>query len=59
MDNLSDFSMASGHFVKMAMDEYYSTQNWTGLVERAWSIVDDQMAGKYPFFHLISFLLQW
>lgn len=42
--------MASG-FVKIAMDEFYShnPNNWTGLLQRYWSIVEDEIAGKLKF----------
>ena len=40
--------MASG-FVKIAMDEYYShnSNNWTGLLQRYWNIVETEIAGEY------------
>lgn len=40
--------MASG-FVKIAMDEFYShnPNNLTGLVQRYWMIVEDDVAGKH------------
>lgn len=39
--------MASG-FVKIAMDEFYShnPNNLTGLVQRYWMMVEDEVAGK-------------
>lgn len=38
--------MASG-FVKIAMEEFYAhnTNNLTGLIQRYWSIVEDELAG--------------
>lgn len=40
--------MASG-FVKMAMDEFYShnPDNLTGLMQRTWTIVEDELAGNF------------
>lgn len=47
--------MASG-FVKIAMDEFYShnPNNLTGLVQRYWTMVEDEIAGNYSasFAHL-------
>lgn len=42
--------MASG-FVKIAMDEFYShnPNNLTGLVQRYWMMVEDDVAGKLIF----------
>lgn len=39
--------MASG-FVKIAMDEFYShnPNNLTGLVQRYWMMVEDEVAGN-------------
>lgn len=39
--------MASG-FVKIAMDEFYShnPNNLTGLVQRYWMMVEEEVAGK-------------
>jgi len=46
MDNLTysfmDFSVAQ-EFVRDAVDEYHTTQNWTGLLERYWTLVEDQI----------------
>lgn len=41
--------MAAG-FVKIAMDEFHQhhpTNNWTGLVQRYWTLIDDDIAGEY------------
>lgn len=45
--------MASG-FVKIAMDEFYShnPNNLTGLVQRYWMIVEDELAGNANTIHL-------
>lgn len=48
--------MASG-FVKIAMDEFYShnPNNLTGLVQRYWTMVEDEVAGIYTFRYLFFF----
>lgn len=43
--NFTDFSVATD-FVRDAMDEYYTTQNWTGLLDRYWTLVEDQIGGN-------------
>lgn len=47
MDNQTfvDFSVATD-FMRDAMDEYYTTQNWTGLLDRYWTLIEDQIGGK-------------
>lgn len=47
--------MASG-FVKIAMDEFYShnPNNLTGLVQRYWMIVEDELAGNFFNFYFIA-----
>lgn len=47
MENVTfhDFSVATD-FVKDAMDEYYTTKNWTGLVERYWMLIEEQIGGE-------------
>uniref|UniRef100_A0A336LM25 Elongation of very long chain fatty acids protein n=1 Tax=Culicoides sonorensis TaxID=179676 RepID=A0A336LM25_CULSO len=44
MENVTftDFSVATD-FVREAMDEYYSTKNWTGLLERYWLLIEEQI----------------
>lgn len=51
--------MASG-FVKIAMDEFYShnPNNLTGLVQRYWMIVEDELAGNLFIFYFIARLFQ-
>lgn len=48
MENVTftDFSVATD-FVKDAMDEYYTTKNWTGLLERYWMLIEEQIGGKF------------
>lgn len=48
--------MASG-FVKIAMDEFYShnPNNLTGLVQRYWMMVEDDVAGKIPISNYVHF----
>lgn len=47
IENYTDFTMASG-FVKIAMDEFYShnPNNLTGLVQRYWTIVENDISGE-------------
>lgn len=48
--------MAAG-FVKIAMDEFHShhpTNNYTGLAQRYWSLVDEELAGIYQIYITIS-----
>lgn len=53
IDNSSDFTMASG-FVKIAMEEFYAhnNNNWTGLIQRYWSIVEAELAGKIFIYNI-------
>lgn len=46
--------MAYHGFVKIAMDEFYShnPNNLTGLVQRYWTMVEDDIAGKRKVFIL-------
>lgn len=46
--------MASG-FVKIAMDEFYShnPNNLTGLVQRYWMMVEEDVAGKSIYIFII------
>lgn len=50
MENVTftDFSVATD-FVKDAMDEYYTTKNWTGLLERYWMLIEEQIGGKFSY----------
>lgn len=50
--------MASG-FVKIAMDEFYShnPNNLTGLVQRYWTMVEDDVAGKHKQNYIYSLFL--
>jgi hypothetical protein len=51
MDNFTDFDGFNSfqkNFVKMAWDEYNSPQqNWTDLVLRYWTVIDERLGGKY------------
>lgn len=53
MDNYTDYDGVMAfqrNFVKMALDEYNSPdQNWTDLVLRYWTIIDEKLGGN--FFH--------
>lgn len=52
MENITftDFSVAHD-FVKDAMDEYYTTKNWTGLLERYWMLIEEQIGGECHFYY--------
>lgn len=52
IDNSTEFAMASG-LVKIAVDEFYShnPNNLTGLVQRYWMIVEDELAGNGIIFN--------
>lgn len=49
MDNYTDFDGFNGisrNFVKMAWDELLNEQNWTDLVLRYWTVIDERLGGK-------------
>lgn len=50
MENLTDFDGVVAfqrNFVRMAVDEYNSPQqNWTDLVLRYWTVIDERLGGK-------------
>lgn len=48
MDNFTDFSSvneAATGFVRMAVEEFNTHKNWTNLVERYWTIIDERLGG--------------
>ena len=45
MDNFTDFTTTSNHLMKMAIDEYHTDRNWTGLIDRYWLLVEDLIGG--------------
>jgi hypothetical protein len=51
MNNLTEeydnFNAFQRNFVKMAWDEFNSPQqNWTDLVLRYWTVIDERLGGK-------------
>lgn len=52
--------MASG-FVKIAMDEFYShnPNNLTGLIQRYWMMVEDEVAGNCNYFTSFYFMFHF
>lgn len=46
MENITDFKQAAEGFTKMAIDEFYTNKNWTDLVLRYWTLVDEKLGGK-------------
>uniref|UniRef100_A0AAG5DGJ0 Elongation of very long chain fatty acids protein n=1 Tax=Anopheles atroparvus TaxID=41427 RepID=A0AAG5DGJ0_ANOAO len=52
-DNFTDFYSGSSFVFRMAVDEYNSERNWTGLIDRYWLIVEeliaDPRAKQLPF----------
>lgn len=52
MDNYTDFdgtatfNSVQRSFVKMALDEYNSEQNWTDLAIRYWTVIDERLGGE-------------
>ncbi|XP_058123352.1 elongation of very long chain fatty acids protein 7-like [Anopheles ziemanni] len=52
-DNFTDFYSGSSFVFRMAVDEYHSERNWTGLIDRYWLIVEeliaDPRAKQLPF----------
>lgn len=52
MDNYTDFDGTASFnsvqrsFVKMALDEYNSEQNWTDLAIRYWTVIDERLGGE-------------
>jgi hypothetical protein len=51
MDNYTEFDGFNSfqrNFVKMALDEYNSPQqNWTDLVLRYWTVIDERLGGRF------------
>lgn len=50
MDNYTDFAslnMATNGLVKMAIDDIQSDQNWTSLVEKYWTLIEDKLGGEF------------
>uniref|UniRef100_A0A182Q457 Elongation of very long chain fatty acids protein n=1 Tax=Anopheles farauti TaxID=69004 RepID=A0A182Q457_9DIPT len=43
-DNFTDFSTGMSFVFRMAVDEYHSERNWTGLIDRYWLIVEELIA---------------
>ncbi|XP_049543339.1 elongation of very long chain fatty acids protein 7 [Anopheles darlingi] len=52
-DNFTDFMSGTSFVFRMAVDEYNSERNWTGLLDRYWLIVEeliaDPRAKQLPF----------
>ncbi|XP_035910239.1 elongation of very long chain fatty acids protein 7-like [Anopheles stephensi] len=52
-DNFTDFYSGTSFVFRMAVDEYNSERNWTGLIDRYWLIVEeliaDPRAKQLPF----------
>ncbi|XP_052873723.1 elongation of very long chain fatty acids protein 7-like [Anopheles cruzii] len=52
-DNFTDFLSGTSYVFRMAVDEYQSERNWTGLIDRYWLIVEeliaDPRAKQLPF----------
>jgi hypothetical protein len=49
MDNYTEFdgfNSIQRSFVKMALDEYNSEQNWTDLGLRYWTVIDERLGGN-------------
>ncbi|ETN64920.1 hypothetical protein AND_003324 [Anopheles darlingi] len=44
-DNFTDFMSGTSFVFRMAVDEYNSERNWTGLLDRYWLIVEELIAG--------------
>lgn len=47
MENITDFKQAAEGFTKMAIDEFYTNKNWTDLVLRYWTLVDEKLGGEF------------
>jgi hypothetical protein len=46
-EQYEDFNAFQKNFVKMAWDEFNSPQqNWTDLVLRYWTVIDERLGGK-------------
>ncbi|XP_058832135.1 elongation of very long chain fatty acids protein 7-like isoform X2 [Topomyia yanbarensis] len=43
-ENFTDFSSGSRFVFQMAVDEYHTGRNWSGLVDRYWLIVEELIA---------------
>lgn len=45
-DNFTDFAAGSRFVFQMAVEEYHTGRNWSGLLDRYWLIVEELIAGK-------------
>lgn len=57
MDNFTDFSSvneAATGFVRMAVEEFNTHQNWTNLVERYWTIIDERLGGNFKLIDKVT-----
>ncbi|CAO1436709.1 unnamed protein product [Diamesa serratosioi] len=70
LENITDFKQVAEGFTKMAIDEFYSNQNWTDLVLRYWTLVDEKLGDvraknlplmdtPLPTFALVIAYLSW
>lgn len=45
-ENFTNFSSGSRFVFQMAVEEYHTGRNWSGLVDRYWLIVEELIAGN-------------
>ncbi|XP_035788882.1 elongation of very long chain fatty acids protein AAEL008004-like [Anopheles albimanus] len=52
-ENFTDFTVASNYIMQLAIDEYQADRNWTRLIDRYWTLVEeligDPRAKNLPF----------